>query len=150
MKKPTIISSKKNYAIEKKPAKFQVAEEPDQEKVVHNFLSKISTSLFLMIKWKFNPEVAIPANIYSLQDWSQLEGFAWSDSGSGGVFFLGWENNEVVVLKGSVTVMADEFAYKLAKLCNMPVPELKNIRFHFDNAFEVKKNANNYPKQLFC
>lgn len=57
-----------------------------------------------------------------------------------GVFFLGWETDEVVVIKGSSTVLADELAFLLGKECHMPIPEMRTVRYIYDLDFDVETN----------
>jgi len=83
----------------------------------------------------FNPKTAKPGDIYDI-DWTTAVGFCRSEKGSTGVFFVGFPNNEVVVLKGSSTVLADMFASIIGNWANIPVAKMVTITFPLDPQFQ--------------
>jgi len=85
--------------------------------------------------WVFEPKKSIQADISNLE-WTEALGFEKSEKGSTGVFFVGWKENQVAVLKGSSTVLADAFANNIATWSGIPVPKMKTIKFPIDPQFQ--------------
>eukprot|EP01124_Arcella_intermedia_P036637 TRINITY_DN9634_c0_g1_i1.p1 TRINITY_DN9634_c0_g1~~TRINITY_DN9634_c0_g1_i1.p1 ORF type:complete len:559 (-),score=118.49 TRINITY_DN9634_c0_g1_i1:96-1772(-) len=78
--------------------------------------------------WIFTPATStpMPLDTESLE-WAQALGFERSSEGSTGVFFLGFPNNRVVVLKGSATPLSDYFASELGNLAGIPTTRMRMI-----------------------
>ena len=68
-------------------------------------------------------------------DWTDIKGVAVSSSGTQGVIFI--ESNEgSIALKGSSDMAIDFFLYKLAKVLNVTVPNLRMVRW-YDKEFKI-------------
>lgn len=91
--------------------------------------------------WRFDHETAQPLNIDQI-DWTSIVGLACSEEGSDGVFFVETENGSFV-LKGSTTIGADLFTYKLATRFGIPEPKMKVIAYATN---EWPKMANELQK----
>jgi len=78
---------------------------------------------------------AIPADVNNL-DWSKAVGFSSSDKGSEGVFFVQFQDQSVVSLKGSSTIAADMYALALAHSVGVCVPDFRSLRI-IDDEFQV-------------
>eukprot|EP01114_Cavostelium_apophysatum_P016024 TRINITY_DN4491_c0_g2_i2.p1 TRINITY_DN4491_c0_g2~~TRINITY_DN4491_c0_g2_i2.p1 ORF type:complete len:391 (-),score=72.80 TRINITY_DN4491_c0_g2_i2:21-1193(-) len=91
-------------------------------------------------KWKFDPLVAKRINL-SKVIWKEALGFTHSESGSEGVLFFGWEGDRVAVVKGSSTVMADQFTQELGEIVDMPFPKSRIVRFIFDHELHEIEDA---------
>jgi len=68
--------------------------------------------------WKFDATTATTHMQWNEDtDWKNAVGFQASEVGSEGIKFVGWEDNSVVVIKGSSSVMADYYAYRISEEC---------------------------------
>eukprot|EP01119_Soliformovum_irregulare_P015304 TRINITY_DN4298_c0_g1_i1.p1 TRINITY_DN4298_c0_g1~~TRINITY_DN4298_c0_g1_i1.p1 ORF type:complete len:382 (-),score=85.13 TRINITY_DN4298_c0_g1_i1:71-1216(-) len=92
-------------------------------------------------EWRFDHEAAQPLNVDQI-DWTSIVGLACSEEGSDGVFFVETKNGSFV-LKGSTTIGADLFTYKLAVRFGIPEPKMKVISYASN---EWPKMANELQK----
>jgi len=100
---------------------------------------KIQRIITLVPNWTFSGANSVPIPIDNI-DWPAAIGFERSQGGSTGVLFVGWPDNKVAVLKGSITVLADYFAYQIGMWCNFPLAKMSLIVFpssDFRKIFEV-------------
>ncbi|KAL4430099.1 hypothetical protein ABPG74_013546 [Tetrahymena malaccensis] len=79
-------------------------------------------------------------------DWEGIKAVAISQSGSQGVIFIESDDGAIVV-KGSQDAAVDYFLYKLKRILNVNVPQMRVIRW-YDNEF--KKIIRNLEKATFC
>eukprot|EP01113_Clastostelium_recurvatum_P019416 TRINITY_DN2288_c0_g1_i1.p1 TRINITY_DN2288_c0_g1~~TRINITY_DN2288_c0_g1_i1.p1 ORF type:complete len:449 (+),score=99.07 TRINITY_DN2288_c0_g1_i1:127-1473(+) len=96
---------------------------------------KLSTHMGdIKAKFLFDFEHAKP-HVLSPIDWENAVGFSSSEEGSEGVFFVQFEDNSAVVIKGSSTVAADMFAQDLAHYAHIDVPTFRVLRLQADDEF---------------
>eukprot|EP00743_Colponemidia_sp_Colp-15_P007891 GILK01008546.1.p1 GENE.GILK01008546.1~~GILK01008546.1.p1 ORF type:complete len:491 (-),score=55.50 GILK01008546.1:149-1585(-) len=67
-------------------------------------------------------------NIQDL-NWDKVCAISASPEGSGGVFFVDFKENGIVVLKSSATIAQEIYAVKLQQRLGIPCPDFRMIRF---------------------
>jgi len=82
--------------------------------------------------WKFDSNKTKSASFFETIKWENAIGMKNSDTGSEGVLFIGFEHDEVIVLKGSSTVLADEFVFQLAMLVDVEMPKTRTVWYQLD------------------
>eukprot|EP00742_Colponemidia_sp_Colp-10_P004946 GILJ01005284.1.p1 GENE.GILJ01005284.1~~GILJ01005284.1.p1 ORF type:complete len:487 (+),score=48.20 GILJ01005284.1:31-1491(+) len=70
-----------------------------------------------------------PAGSIHQLNWDKVCAISASPEGSGGVFFVDFQESGIVVLKSSATVAQEIYAVKLQQLLGIPCPDFRMIRF---------------------